>query len=201
MLKHSFISGLFTLSSKVSCCGEELGNLLRGFWRMLIQFTSLSEGEEELMHKQSWEMWGGEKWKTEIFWGIYSYMWDKPVDEKEESDVLKNEWKEGARLVYRFRSTFSWKADSCCFPLSPCLTVWIHYAFRRALVQKSALNPPCTPCQPINWTYIYYFDLSFAGEWLTSKWILSSFLCKEMEVSFSQCERQTAERQSLGQQN
>lgn len=48
-------SGLFTLESKVSCCGEELSNLLRGFWRMLIQFTSFSEGEEEVMHMQSCE--------------------------------------------------------------------------------------------------------------------------------------------------
>lgn len=76
----------------------------------------------------SCELWGGEKWKTEIFWGIYSCMCHKPVDEKVKSDALENEWKEEAGLVYRFRSTFSWKEDSCCFPLSPCLTVWIHYA-------------------------------------------------------------------------
>lgn len=97
------------------------------------------------------------------------WVWNKRMFEREreraQSGVLENEWEEGARLVCRFRSTFSWEEDPCCFPLWPWLTVWIHYAFSGALVQKSAVKPPAPPCRPINWAYIYYFDLSFAGEW------------------------------------
>lgn len=49
---------------------------------------------------------------------------------------------------------------------------WL-YAFIMSLVERSSkshcCNPhppdPTAPREPINWVYIYYFDLSFAGEW------------------------------------
>ena len=50
--------------------------------------------------------------------------------------------------------------------------------FSGAPVQKSA-----PPCRPINWAYIYYFDLSFAGEWHQSGSSVRSRGCHPHSVS------------------
>lgn len=170
IFKHLCISGLLTLESKVSCCEEELGGA--AYWEVFDPWWCGSPLSVMVRRRRWCICWGVcRRERQKYFWGIFSYVCVKQANalewerERAETDVLENEWEEGARLVCRFRSTFSWKADPCCFPLWPWLTVWIHYAFRGALVQKSALKPPVPPCQPINWAYIYYFDLSFAGEW------------------------------------
>lgn len=167
--------------------------------------------------RRRWCLCRGVSLNTEIL-SIYSCVcvcvWNKRMFERESAErvVLENECEEGARLV--FRSTFSWKEDPCCFPLWPWLTVWIHYAFSGALVQKSALKPPThhpvPPCQPINWAYIYYFDLSFAGEWHQSGSSTHSSVKRRRCHPHSVRGRPLAcagfvvseeERQSLGQHN
>lgn len=67
--------------------------------------------------------------ETRCHFGVFLhgcvYMSVRQAHAKKERRVMcvKNEWEEGARLVCRFRSTFSWKEDPCCFPLWPWLTV------------------------------------------------------------------------------
>lgn len=124
-------------------------SLLRSFWSMVICFTSLSEADG-----------GGDMQRC-----VSGRVTCGCLGKKEESDGSQKEWEEGARLICRFRSTFSWEEDPCCFPLWPCLTVWIHYAFRGALVQKWALNPPCPPANPSIGPTFIILTFPLRGEW------------------------------------
>lgn len=140
IFKHLCISGLLTVESKTSCCEEEFGGAAyQGFFFFcFVLWWCGSPLSVKVMHMQRCVS----KRSGYILEYIFICVCVKREKREKRVTCVENEWEEGARLVYRFRSTFSWKEDPCCFPLWPFLTVWIHYAFRGALVQKSAPNPP-----------------------------------------------------------
>ena len=162
--------------SKVSNNRYHMTSMTWGFFKDALKHRCISGsfppewGMDELWGRVRWSrssrVFLNARWSKRHFWArIHVCVSVRRACVRERKDVSENEWEDGARLVCRFRSTFSWKEESRCFPLWPWLTVWIHYAFRGALVQKSAQKPPRPPANPSIGPTFIILTFPLGGGW------------------------------------